>query len=54
MPLPRGKDSGRITGYADVIPVNPTIPLLPACRRYIRDVPGANGTSTRGALSVAK
>jgi hypothetical protein len=24
----------RVTGYAEVIPVNPTAPLLPVCRQY--------------------
>jgi hypothetical protein len=24
----------RMTGYAEVMPVNPTAPLLPTCRRY--------------------
>ena len=31
---------GRMTGHAEVMPVNPTAPLLPACRQYTRKVPG--------------
>jgi hypothetical protein len=26
-----------VTGYAEAIPVDPTAPLLPACRRTARD-----------------
>jgi len=29
---------GRITVYAEVMPVNPTAPLLPACRQYFQSL----------------
>ena len=33
---------GRMTGYAEVMPVNPTAPLLPACRLSIRELSSRN------------
>jgi hypothetical protein len=30
----------RVTGYAEVIPVNPTAPLLPAWRQYVQNRTG--------------
>jgi hypothetical protein len=37
-PSIRLSDCGQITGYAEVIPVNPNAPLLPACRPPTRNL----------------
>jgi hypothetical protein len=37
-PVPPTGISSRLTGYAEVIPVNPTAPLLPACRQFAQNI----------------
>jgi hypothetical protein len=47
-------DRGRMTGYAEVIPVNPSGPLVPACRQYVRNVNSAWGACTPAPLPAPR
>jgi hypothetical protein len=37
--------SVRVTGYAEVIPIYSTAPLLPGCGQYVQNIVRANNTS---------